>query len=352
MTSELLWNCRQNIVDDYRDGTSVTELSKKYSVSTGTIYSILKELGVTRTRGRVKVDIPKMIVSYNTDKMTIAEIADMFGVNEKTIRSLLVENGIKPVSRLHKQSFDYKTAIAMYSQGIGIKGIADKFGYTRSTVSRFFKIRGITLRGRKEQQQARMDNMTQGQKNLLTQKAHIAATGRKKTPAEQSATAWSCFVKKARVISPYETELSNMLAQRGIKCISQFPIGPYNCDLAVHSVAVEVLGGHWHWYGSHRDIAEERTHFILNAGWNIIYIPVSSSDPLTDEVADYVADFIHFRRANPSLRCEYRVVWGAGEYVIRGSLDNDHFSFDPPFTARRNPTNGRYERVPRDAVGM
>lgn len=352
MPSEFLWSCRQDIVNDYRNGTTVPELSTKYNVSTGTIYSLLKELGATRTRGRVKVDIPKMLIAYNTDKMTITEIADIFGVNEKTIHTLLVENGIKPVSRRYKQSFDYGTAIAMYNRGVGIKGIADRFGYTRSTVSRFFKIRGIALRGRKEQQQAHMDNMTQEQKNLLTQKAHIAATGRKKTHAEQCATAWSCFVKKARVISPYETELSNMLAQRGIKCIPQFPIGPYNCDLAVHSVAVEVLGGYWHWHGRHRAIAEERTHFILNAGWDLIYVPVSSSDPLTDEVADYVANFINFRRSNPTLSREYRVVWGAGEYVIRGGLNDDNFSFDPPFTSRRNPTNGRYERVPRDATGM
>lgn len=352
MPSEFLWSCRQDIVNDYRNGTTVPELSTKYNVSTGTIYSLLKELGATRTRGRVKVDIPKMLIAYNTDKMTITEIADMFGVNPKTIHTLLKENGVKPVSRKRKQSFDYDTALEMYNRGIGIKGIADRFGYTRSTVSRFFKIRGIALRGRKEQQQARMDNMTQEQKDLLTQNAHDAARGRKMTALEQRIIAWSCFVRKSRPISRYEIELSNMLEERGIYCVQQFPIGPYNCDLAVHSVAVEVLGGHWHWHGHHRGRAEERTRYILNAGWDLIYVPVSSSDPLTDEVADYVADFINFRRSNPTLSREYRVVWGAGEYVIRGGLNDDNFSFDPPFTSRRNPTNGRYERVPRDATGM
>jgi len=351
MPSEFLWSCRQDIINDYRNGTPVSELSTKYKVSYTTIYQLMKAAGFSvRAKGRKKVDIPKMLIAYNTDKMTITEIADMFGVNPKTIHMLLKENGVKPVNRRYKQSFDYDTALEMYNHGIGIKGIADEFGYTRQTVSRFFKMRGIPLRGRKEQQQARMDNMTQEQKDLLTQNAHDAARGRKMSALEQRIIAWSCFVRKSRPISLYEIELSNMLKKRGIFCIQQFPIGPYNCDLAVKFVAVEVLGGHWHWHGRHRERAEERTRYILNAGWDLIYVPVSSSDPLTDEVADYVANFINFRRSNPTLSREYRVVWGAGEYVIRGGLYDDNFSFDPPFTSRRNPTNGRYERVPRDAT--
>src|SRR5690606_37643437 len=110
-------------------------------------------------------------------------------------------------------------------------------------------------------------------------------------------------------------------------------IGPYNCDLAVHPVAVEVFGGGWHWHGAHYARAEERFRYIMNEGWYVLVVVVGFNGrfPLTPAVGDYVASEIERARRDPSLVGQYRVVWGAGEFSTGGRLEDDHFSIEPPF---------------------
>ena len=137
-----------------------------------------------------------------------------------------------------------------------------------------------------------------------------------------------------------------MLADRGIKTIPQFPIGRYNCDLATDSIAVEVWGGHWHWHGAHLARTEERFRYIMNRRWNILVVCIQKSFPLTAAVGDYVASYIKTLSSSPPNICEYRVIWGAGEFSTGGRADDDYFSVKPPFTRAHNLTTGRYMRIP------
>jgi hypothetical protein len=83
----------------------------------------------------------------------------------------------------------------------------------------------------------------------------------------------------------------------------------------------------------------------MDRGWDVYFIPVWDSWPLIPAVADHLVAYAQLRRGDPSARREYRVVWGAGQFVTAGSAQDDDFSTDPPFRLRRNATTGRYERV-------
>ena len=77
--------------------------------------------------------------------------------------------------------------------------------------------------------------------------------------------------------SDSERVLDEMLQAFGHHPVPQKAIGPYNVDLAVGSVAVEVLGGEWHGYKPrHR----ERTEQILDAGWSMVFVWDTPTYPL------------------------------------------------------------------------
>lgn len=346
MTIKLSFSDRDNVIDSYKNGTSVAKLSKEYGVAFTTVQRILIKAGLFSKvlRGREKLNIPEVIAAYENG-LSATKIALQYGVNEKTVSRILHENGIPVFSRLYRV-IDEDKAIAMYADGIGIKGVADALHCSRTKIANVLKKHGVHIRNASEQQQARMDRSTPEQIKHLTAKAHAATAGRKVSIETKRQIA---LTREKRLFGQSENErrLIDMLSAYGLTCIPQLAVGPYNCDIAIAPVAVEVLGGNWHWTGQHRSRAQERTYYFLNCGWHVLYIVANASSPLTVDTAKYVADFIHFARSNPSIQREYRVVWRAGEDVTRGCLDDDNFAFDPPFTNARDSANGRYKRIPR-----
>jgi len=295
---------------------------------------------------RSTIDESSVIDFYNTGA-TIAEVGRKFCVTDKVIVRILTENGITTENRKFIRGLPFAEIASLYADGVGAAGVAKKFNISASVIIRLLRENGVHIRNASEQQQARMDRTPFHERQRLAEKANAAVRGVPKKRSESIKMARTSFLNGTRRSSPLETRLAEMLLERGIESLPQYPVGPYNCDLACPPVAVEVLGGKWHWHGEHRARAKERTYYFLDRDWHVLYVPIDTSFPLNDAVADYVANFIKFARGNPSATREYRVVWGAGEFVVGGCLDEDEFTFDPPFTSRRNPTNGRYERVPR-----
>ena len=87
---------------------------------------------------------------------------------------------------------------------------------------------------------------------------------------------------------------------QGVGVIYQKAIGPYNADLAIGTVAVEVLGGQWHRIKHHG----KRLRYILDAGWDVIYIWVDAKHfPLGPGAAEYVIAHCEFREepSHPAL---------------------------------------------------
>ncbi|OYT82416.1 MAG: hypothetical protein CFE48_03740 [Pseudomonas sp. PGPPP2] len=288
-----------DLVAKYVAGASIDDICSQFSVSRAVLYRSFSEAGVVmRNAGRPKIELP-------TERL-----------------------------------------IEMFNSGVGISGIATYFKVAPNVIIRHLKLAGVPTRNRSEQQSARMATTAPDERKRLAQRANEAARGRVHSAEEKAQRALTNQTRSAR-ISRYETQLFTMLVNRGIYPTTQHPIGPYNCDLAAHPVAVEVWGGHWHWTGKHAAITEERFRYLMNAGWHVMVVAVNNTSPLTAAVADYVASEIKLLRSDPSLVREYRVIWRAGEYTTRGCLEDNDFSVEPPFTYARDPATGRYKSVPR-----
>jgi hypothetical protein len=127
-----------------------------------------------------------------------------------------------------------------------------------------------------------------------------------------------------------------MLEERGVSCIQQQAIGPYNCDLGAFPVAVEIFGGNWHFSGAHLARSEERTRYLLNAGWHVLMVQATANHPIDAATADYIAVYVKEARRDLSVLREYRVIRGAGETIAGGSANDEHISIVPTLK------NGKY----------
>jgi very-short-patch-repair endonuclease len=297
-------------------------------------------------------DVNYIINKYATGVGTLA-ISKALGVGYQPVTRILSENGVHLRNKreaviagvLSKVSI--AEIISLFSNGIGVNGISERFGVSRAAVGNILKDQGIALRNRSQQQFARMKNATPEQIKALTKSAHDAVRGTKKSRSSQEEFAQTKEARGSGISSPAEYALASMLKDRGIETVRQKAIGIYNCDLASGTVAVEVFGGNWHWHGNHLARTEKRFNEIMNSGWNILAIAVNASSPLTDAVADYVAAYIQEVGRNPPVTCEYRVIWRAGEFSTGGRLNDENFSIEPPFTCTRDIVSGRYVTITR-----
>lgn len=235
-----------------------------------------------------------------------------------------------------------------YVDGETEQRLALEFGVSRTAIRRRLIHAGVHIRGNREATLLCWKNMSAEQRRRQVRAAHLAVTGRKMSFKERCRRAKSHESNPfGRFFSPLEARMAEMLLARGIKLTQQKAIGPYNVDIAAFPVAVEMEGGGWHRYGRHKTRFPERTKYILNSGWSMLIFPVTKQFPLTEAVADYAVSYIHGMRRLKSRIREYRVVWGAGDFVFRRSLEDDDFAIVKPFHGGRNPTNGQYIRVPR-----
>lgn len=247
-----------------------------------------------------------------------------------------------------RANIDTDDLVRLYASGESVNALAEKFGFSRPTITRYLKGAGVTLRSASEQERIKWERMTPDARKRQVEAAHAASRGVPKTieSLEKSAR-----TRQERVLhsSPGEVELQAMLAARGVETIRQQAIGPYNCDLGAEPVAVEIFGGNWHWHGKHLRRTPERLRYLLDRGWHVLMVLNAPGIGwgLTEKMGDYVAAYIEGARRNPTALREYRVVRGAGETLASGGADDYELSIEWAFTSRRDPVTGRYESAPR-----
>jgi len=298
---------------------------------------------------RLTLDTDHIVQAYRAGR-TAEDIAAELGVSANTVLRRLNGAGVEMrPSGTPRVAIDEVDAIAVYDSGVGLKSVAARFGVSDTALRSIFQNRGVHLRNRREQQQLRMDNTSRTERMRLVVAAHEAARGRTRSLAERCLSAKTREQRQTH-ISKHERRLAAMMRERGIKSRHQTAVGPYNCDLTVDTVAVEVFGGYWHWTPEKSAHTAKRFRYLMDRGWDIVAVPVNMSWPLTAKVADHIARHINRIRRNPSAVREYRVIWGAGEFEASGCLDDDYITIKPPFTNARDPVSGRYIRVAREAV--
>lgn len=295
------------------------------------------------------INIDHIINEYHTGK-SIIQIAEEINIPASSLYNRVKRGGFTPIKGRKKTrgrvDLPVNEIIEIYESGESIKKIAKKFNTSRTVVKHRLKEAGVALRTRSEQEKIKWDRMTPEQRESQVAAAHKATKGRT-VPYEAKVKRAKTVQRKMLNVSDYEYQVAKMLRKSGMNPIHQKPIGIYNCDLVIGSVAVEIFGGHFHWYGSHLARTEKRFRYIMDCGYDILVIHVTERYPIHPNITNYVANMLDFSSRNPSRTRKYRVVQGACELVAEGSADDNHISIIPSFTRGRDPATGRYQRVPR-----
>jgi Helix-turn-helix domain len=230
---------------------------------------------------------------------------------------------------------DANDLVQRYVAGESEKALAEAFGVSRQPIRRLLIESGVPIRGRSEAMYARMANTSPEDRAKLSDAAHAAVRGVPKSAEFLLARAAGVERRGASYgnVSAAEQILMKTLEAQGLKVTPQKAIGPYNVDLATGTVAVEVFGGGWHRTKSHG----ERLRYILDAGWDMIYIWVDGRHfPLAAGAAEYVIAHAEIRDRDPAAPRGYWVIRGGGQFVAKGSADGDDLPDIIPNSSRPN----------------
>ena len=266
--------------------------------------------------------------------LSCKQVATKLGVHYIWVSKTLKENGV--TIRLGRLDGGYPVPShlkSMYDGGKSILAISEQFGVSRRVVDRWLKNEGIQARTSGEAEALKWSRMGEQERAHQVKAAHDAVRGVKRSFDELCLRAQY----KANNIKPtyYERLMGNLISERiAIDPIFQAAIGPYNCDIAFGSVAVEIFGGYWHWYGKHFAGSGERLRYLLDRGWHVIMIRVlKGHDEITSRTADHTVSLMKMMDADKSSVRQYRVISCRCETLASGSSNDDEVSIVP--TARR-----------------
>lgn len=302
------------------------------------------------TPSRPLDNLDEAIRLYETGGRGYERIADETNVPRRILKARLAERGTLrdqrsanalarargEATRIRARGLPEGDVRDAYLAGASENQIAKQYGWSRIVVTGILDRSGIPRRGNAEANRLMMAKRTPEENARNSVAAHDAVRGRHWSPEEKIAHAASLHGKHPG----YALELlyDAWLRLRGIECVPQHAIGPYNCDLGAAPVAVEIFGGNWHGTGRHAATFAERSQHILDQGWNLMIVWADQArQGLAEASADYVAAFVEESRRDPSLRGEYRVVWGDGQVVPTAGRHLHEFAAVPPRAGRKNP---------------
>ena len=148
--------------------------------------------------------------------------------------------------------------------------------------------------------------MTELEKRRFTLTASETTRGRKRTDQHLAELALS----KPRLVGEGETQLLELLREQGIEAEHQFPVGKYNLDIAIGSVAVEVHRSTHHPLSTTQ--FHQRTEDLISLGWPIIFVWLNPKRGEYLANTDNLISLVKLARTDPAAFGKYRVIRADG----------------------------------------
>jgi hypothetical protein len=225
--------------------------------------------------------------------------------------------------------------VGRYQSGESEKAIAESIGIGRPTLRRFLVRQGVQPRGRSESMFARMSRTPPDERRALVRAANRAAKGRivgvsSKIKRAATRELMQCGVHASQ--GEFAAFLSVSCQQLAV---CEKAVGPYNVDIGIGPIAVEIYGGGWHGYGRHRERSAERFRYLFDHGWRVVIIWTDERYyPLGRGAAEYVIALLDRLRCDPATPGQYWVIRGDGYELAAGSSNLDDLTAIP--TRRRS----------------
>jgi hypothetical protein len=273
---------------------------------------------------RFDLNVDDLVKIYVSGK-SLKQIADLYGVSQKVIRTRLLPTGCirkRVIDDLPEQAI-----VTDYIAGKSENNIALDFNVARNVIRRILVKNNIVIRDQTTANRLMMSTRSSDVNAINVTAAHNAVRGRKHTFEHRCKIAKT---RESRAVpgSGYEIALGLML---GNEFVPQKAVAIYNCDFASNTVAVEVHGGNFHSFGRHSERSLKRINHILDSGLNMVIVWIDKRvHPLTVGCADYIKAFSNLACTDPSVRGQYRVIWGDGNDVTAFYPDRNDLTRIPP----------------------
>ncbi len=219
-----------------------------------------------------------------------------------------------------RYSLNIDNLVGRYLAGESEQAIANSIGCGRGTIRRRLLKAGIIPRGPSEAQLIRHLNTTPEMRRKMTEAAHDAVRGKKRSESEMIKRA-IVKQKSQRYIGKGERILAEWLRNRGLDPVMQLAVGRYNIDIAILPIAVELLysPGNPHTRATDR----KKIKYLRNQCIHVLYVWINRRDVLTEEAADYIVSFRKEMELTPTKLGQYRVIRGSGELFTTESANLD-----------------------------
>lgn len=225
---------------------------------------------------------------------------------------------------------DVDDIIRRYEAGERIQDIAAVLDMDPSSLRKGLRNRGYALRSQSESLRLHLASIGPDGRQARSAAAHAAVRGMVRTADDLARRAAGKERSQAHV-SENDRALGRMLADAGLAFTYAKAIGPYNVDIAAAGVVVECYGGGWHGGGRALARFDQRTRYILDAGWSVVVVWIDQRrHPLSIAAAEYVVALADVAGRDPAAPRQYRVIRGNGEELVRGCSKDDHFPLKPP----------------------
>lgn len=212
---------------------------------------------------------------------------------------------------------NFKDLAERYLSGVSMEKLAAETGMKYTTIKDHFLKDGVQLRTIQQRNKTRYSGTTLSCRRKLTEKANRTMRGRPmlRTAMEKGAlTRSKGRCRSGAMIGKYERELLPFLRDRGFEVTPQKSVGPYNVDIAVGSVAVEISTMTNH--PALNTAFSKRTKYLIKSGYTVMYIWASGRFFPRAVTADKVIAMAKFAQRNPTSVRKYRVIRGTGQHVM------------------------------------
>lgn len=214
-----------------------------------------------------------------------------------------------------------------YRSGMSELACSKKYGITRAGVRCRIISAGIIPRSGSEANIIRMGKLSKDEKLALTKSAHDAVRGKKvnqksieKISKTRHDKPWNHLVGKG------EQEFIDELTHRNISFEWQSPVGGYNIDFLMGSVAVELRCETCD--PLKREMQRKKIEYLLSRNFSVIYILFTRTDEFIGNL-DKIISEIDLVSGLPFTTGQYRMIRCYADRFTRIRCDNGQFAAIP-----------------------
>jgi len=215
--------------------------------------------------------------------------------------------------------------IRRYEAGTSLNQLSKETGHSRPAILRLLTDRGIPTRGRSEAESLKWSRLKRDRSAVERQlsAAWEASRGRVDSEASKAKRATGFFRNRSRGSGRYELRLWGILEISSNSPVQwQYPVGPYNIDLAICETRVAVEFQRDKHRAPTSSIRADRLEYLMDRGWALlaVYVP-QHTEPGLLALAKQIHAFSELVGSDPSLVGQYGMIGRNGEPVTPERFD-------------------------------